>query len=73
MEGSRLHTLLYKHTDSEIWHLKHPGLPSPRYQSVPRVEVGDQLGKHVARKIGGNDQGDALYLSPPAHQPRYGA
>lgn len=43
MEGSRLHTLLYKHTDSEIWHLKHPGLPSPRYQSVPRVEVGDQV------------------------------
>ncbi len=39
--GKRLRKLLYEHTESEEWHLAHPGQPSPRYATVPHVMVGD--------------------------------
>ncbi len=39
--SKRLKKLLYEHTESEEWHLTHPGKLSPRYATVPRVMVGD--------------------------------
>lgn len=39
--SKRLKKLLYEHTESEEWHLAHPGELSPRYATVPRVVVDD--------------------------------
>ena len=38
-EDARLDKFLHAYTPSEKWHLAHPGELSPRYETVPTVEV----------------------------------
>lgn len=42
MSNAKLQRLLYARTESEEWHLAHPGEPSPRYTTVPHVTVDGQ-------------------------------
>ena len=38
MNLQQLDLFLHENTESEIWHLKHPGELSPRYQNIPRIQ-----------------------------------
>lgn len=39
MDSTPLENLLYRHTESERWHLDHPHELSPRYRDVPHIDV----------------------------------
>ena len=38
MNVAELERKLFTHTESEEWHLKHPGKLSARYQTIQQVE-----------------------------------
>lgn len=42
MPAKDLEQLLYRVTESELWHLEHPGEPSPRYQGIDRAQIDGQ-------------------------------
>lgn len=42
MDEAKLDSFLRQTTDSETWHVQHPGEPSPVYQTTPTVNVEGQ-------------------------------
>ena len=78
MNPTELELFLYRHTESESWHLQHPGQLSHLYDKMKQEEFRGEVGycfdfvNTLEKRHDRHDQGDPVYRYPEAPPCGYG-